>query len=88
MNLINILGIIAGLLTTTSLIPQVLKLLKTKSGEDISPWMFIIFSSGVCAWLIYGILISNIPIIVANTATFILCMMVLGLRYKYHRASK
>ena len=71
------LGYIAGLLTTIAFIPQVLKVWKTKSTEDISIWMFLIFTTGVFLWLIYGLLIKNNSIIVANAITFLLSLMIL-----------
>tara|TARA_B100000427_G_C14963862_1_gene357977 strand:+ start:200 stop:466 length:267 start_codon:yes stop_codon:yes gene_type:complete len=71
------LGYLAGLLTTIAFIPQVLKVWKTKSTEDISIWMFLIFTTGVFLWLIYGLLIKNNSIIVANAITFLLSLMIL-----------
>lgn len=78
-----LLGFIAAALTTASFIPQVLKTWKTKKTEDISLAMFIAFSAGVFLWLIYGMMINSTPVIIANTVTFILAVIILAFKLKY-----
>lgn len=70
-------GMVAGICTTISFLPQVFKIWKTKSVDDISLLMFLIFTFGVVNWLIYGLMIKEIPIILANTLTLILCLLIL-----------
>lgn len=70
-------GMVAGICTTISFLPQVFKIWKTKSVNDISLLMFLIFTFGVVNWLIYGLMIKEIPIILANTLTLILCLLIL-----------
>ena len=77
MNIINIIGISAGLCTTIAFVPQVVKVAKTKKTDGISLWMYIIFIIGIFLWLIYGILIKSYEIILANTITFPLAIYVL-----------
>jgi MtN3 and saliva related transmembrane protein len=83
MTYINILGIIAGSLTTISFVPQVLKTWKSKSAKDLSLGMFMIFCAGVLLWLVYGLLIFDIPIIAANFSTLILASSLLFFKFKY-----
>ena len=71
------LGYIAGFFTTISFLPQVIKVWRTKSTKDISIWMFLIFTTGVLLWLIYGLLIINYSLILANTITLILSISIL-----------
>ena len=71
------LGYIAGFLTTISFLPQVIKVWNTKSTRDISLGMFLIFTIGVFFWLIYGFLIENKSLIVANIITLILSLLIL-----------
>ena len=71
------LGYIAGFLTTIAFFPQVIKVWRTKSTKDISIWMFLIFTTGVLLWLIYGLLIINYSLIIANTITLILSISIL-----------
>lgn len=82
-NLINIIGLLAAILTTISFLPQVIKILKTKHTKDISLLMYIVFTAGVLLWLIYGILLKEPPIIIGNGITFILVMIVLFFKIRY-----
>jgi MtN3 and saliva related transmembrane protein len=75
----------AGTLTTLAFLPQVLKIYRTKSARDVSYLMFLIFSTGVLLWLIYGILIGSAPIIAANVVTLGLAIIVIALKVRYHR---
>ncbi|MDH4058343.1 MAG: SemiSWEET transporter [Cyclobacteriaceae bacterium] len=84
MNTTSILGLFAGSLTTIAFLPQVLKTWKSRSAKDLSLGMFSIFTLGVILWLAYGIIINDLPIIVANLVTLILAstLLVWKLRWK------
>ena len=71
------IGYFAAFCTTVAFIPQAYKVWKTKSTKDISLSMFIIFTTGVLSWLIYGITIANFPIILANSITLTLSIFIL-----------
>ena len=81
--IINYIGFFAAFCTTTSFLPQVIKVYKTKSTKDISLYMFLIFTIGTFCWLIYGILESSLPIIIANTITLILSAIILLYKIKF-----
>ena len=83
MDVITIIGLVAGTLTTIAFLPQLTMTWRSKSAKDVSLGMFLIFCSGVALWLIYGILIDAIPIILTNTATLILSGAILMLKLKY-----
>ncbi|MCG5056557.1 SemiSWEET transporter [Limnoraphis robusta Tam1] len=83
MDLITAIGLLAGSLTTISFLPQVIKTWKTKSTRDVSLQMFVLFCSGVFLWIVYGLLIGNIPIIATNIVTFSLASMILFFKLKY-----
>jgi MtN3 and saliva related transmembrane protein len=83
MGFITLLGLVAGVLTTTSFIPQLLKIRRTRSADDISTGMFVAFCIGVTLWLIYGALNRDIAIIVSNFVTLVLAMTVLVLKIRY-----
>ncbi|MBT2621062.1 MULTISPECIES: SemiSWEET transporter [Chryseobacterium] len=63
---VNILGIVAGILTSISMVPQLLKVLKEKNVEDISWIMLLVLISGLSLWVWYGILKNELPIILSN----------------------
>lgn len=83
MNFITLLGLIAGTLTTIAFIPQLLKVWRSKSANDISLNMLIIFNSGVFIWLIYGIYLEAIPIILANGLTLVFNSIIVWLKIRY-----
>jgi MtN3 and saliva related transmembrane protein len=79
----NLLGMAAGTLTTVAFVPQVLKTWRSKSAGDVSYGMFLIFSSGVFLWLLYGLAIGATPIVVANAVTLVLALTMLVLKRLY-----
>ena len=79
----DLLGMVAGTLTTIAFVPQVLKTWRSKSAKDVSYGMFLIFSTGVLFWLLYGVAIGATPIIVANTLTLVLALIILILKFIY-----
>jgi MtN3 and saliva related transmembrane protein len=83
--LIDGIGLIAGLLTTTAFIPQAWKIYRTKSGKDISGRMFSILSAGIVLWLIYGILVRSVPLILTNAVTLVLSLAILALKIRYRQ---
>ena len=80
---VTIIGLLAGTLTTIAFLPQVIKTWKTKSTKDISLGMFLTFCTGVLLWIIYGTLVKDIPVVIANIATLSLASTILWFKLKY-----
>lgn len=78
-----IIGILAGALCTISFIPQIVKIIKTKQAKDLSLLTFSIFALGVFFWFIYGIMIKEVPVILANGITLVLVAIVVAAKLKY-----
>ena len=76
-------GYFAAILTTLSFVPQVRQIWKTRHTQDISLRMYILFTTGVGLWLIYGVLLASWPIIAANTVTLALAGTVLFLKLRH-----
>jgi MtN3 and saliva related transmembrane protein len=85
MDSITLLGLAAGLLTTASFLPQVLKTWKTRSAGDLSYGMIVLFISGISLWLLYGIRIQSLPIILANAVTILLLLILFGMKIQFER---
>jgi MtN3 and saliva related transmembrane protein len=83
MDLITVIGLLAAALTVISFFPQLMKVWKTKSTKDISLGMFSIFSFAVFLWFVYGMLIGNAPVIIANFLVFVQAFAILVLKVKY-----
>ena len=81
------LGLTAATLTTCSFVPQLTKVWRTKSAEDLSYGMFGVFSVGIPLWLLYGVLRGDLPVIIANGVTLVLSVAILVLKMRYAAAS-
>lgn len=66
----NTIGIIAGVLTSVSLLPQLIKLLREKQAGDTSKAMFAILLVGVALWVVYGVQQEDWPIVFTNGFSF------------------
>ena len=88
MTWVEIVGALAGTLTTIAFIPQVVKTWRSRSAEDISLFMFLLFSTGVALWLVYGIAIGSLPVIAANAITLLLATSILVLKIRYIRSQR
>ena len=84
-NYIDLFGFLAALLTTIAFLPQLYKTWKTKSADDVSLIMLILFITGLICWIIYGLKIQSIPILVANVVTFIFNFSILILKLSYNK---
>jgi len=73
----NILGLIAGALTSIAALPQLLKVLKTKNTKDLSAMMLVILISGLSLWVWYGFINDELPIILSNAFAVLLNMVLL-----------
>lgn len=76
------LGLIAGSCTTIAFVPQAVKAWRTQSTADLSLGMFLLLFIGILLWLIYGVLIGDVPLIVANAITGVLAGTILILKIK------
>ncbi len=82
---IQLVGIVAGIFTSTSLMPQLIKTFKTKTAEEISLVMLITLMLGIGLWIFYGILRKDLPIIITNGFSFMLNIILIVLRVKYKK---
>lgn len=80
MHWITIIGLLAAACTTIAFLPQVIKTVKTKKTNDISRLMYIILTTGILLWVVYGLLTIDLPIILANSITFVLALIVLMIK--------
>lgn len=83
LNAITILGLIAGTVTTAAFFPQVIKTWRTRSAQDLSLVMFLTLIVGICLWLIYGLLLGDLPLIAANLVTLVAAGVILYFKVRY-----
>ena len=80
---IELIGLIAALITSIGFLPQIIKGFKTKKLDDISYFMPIVLAIGMTLWLIYGILINSIAIISANIFSISCSISLIIMKKKY-----
>jgi MtN3 and saliva related transmembrane protein len=80
----EIVGIAAGICTSLSLLPQLVKMIKTKKAEDISLFYLLILLTGLSLWIWYGVMRDDPPIIFTNAFSFLLnvILIILGIKFK------
>ena len=85
MDSIQILGLAAGICTSSSVIPQLLKTIQEKKASDVSWIMFIVLIVGNSLWIYYGFSKSDIPIISTNIFSLMLNTAMLLFKWKYRK---
>jgi MtN3 and saliva related transmembrane protein len=83
MTSIQILGMAAGSISAITFLPQVIKTWKTKSAGDISLLMFAFATISVIMWLIYGIILKDIPIIYTNSLVLLCSLIMLYFKFRF-----
>lgn len=81
----ELIGLIAGILTACSLLPQMVKTLREHKTEGVSPFIYIILMGGTGMWVYYGILRDDFPLIITNAFAFILNVIMLILKIRYSK---
>ena len=79
----SIIGISGATLTTFSFIPQVIKIIRKKSAQDVSLLTLLQLACGVSLWVIYGIHLKDVIIITANLVTLSTLVIAIYLFFKY-----
>ena len=80
----DIIGYIAATLTTVSFVPQAWHTFRTKDVSGISLGMYSVFTVGIALWLVYGLMLSAWPIVIANVITLVLASLILVMKLRYH----
>ena len=83
MKFIEVLGIVAGLCTSASVIPQLIKTIRTRKAADVSVFMFIVLLTGNSLWVYYGADKVDVPIIATNILSILLNIAMLFFKFKY-----
>jgi MtN3 and saliva related transmembrane protein len=79
----ELIGMIAGLLTTVAFLPQAIKIWRSKSAKDISLAMFVCFCAGIVLWVIYGFMLGAFPVILANVVSLCIAATILVFKLRY-----
>lgn len=80
---VQIVGIVAGVLTATSMLPQLIKVLKEKEVENLSIVMLLVLLGGLALWAVYGFMKEDWPIIVTNCFSLLVNLLLIFFRLRY-----
>ena len=83
MTSVTLIGLAAAFCTTIAFLPQVIQTWRTRSTKDLSLSMFLVFTTGILLWLIYGLILHDIPLIAANGTTFALSGTILYFKLRH-----
>jgi len=83
MNLTDLIGTLAAVLTTISFLPQAMHTFRTKDVRGISLGMYSAFTLGVAMWLVYGLMLGAWPVVIANIITLALASAILVMKLRY-----
>ena len=73
----------AATLTTAAFLPQALHIIRYKDTRAISLHMYVAFATGVFLWMVFGLMIGNLPIIISNAITLGLALAIIAMKLKY-----
>ncbi len=85
---VTYLGLLAGAVTSVATIPQVVKTCKTRHARDISIWQPVLLDLGTGLWLVYGFLIGDVPLVMANSFSIVCNSMLIYLKIMYGTGDK
>lgn len=83
MQLTDIIGFFAAVLTTASFVPQAWHTFRTRDVSGISLGMYSVFTAGVACWLVYGLLLGAWPVVIANLVTLSLAVAILVMKLRF-----
>ncbi|PIN99715.1 hypothetical protein COT72_04740 [archaeon CG10_big_fil_rev_8_21_14_0_10_43_11] len=83
LDIVSLVGFVAGFLGTIATVPQVIKTFQTKKADDISLGMYVILTTAIFLWAVYGYLRADAPIAIANSISTLLVGTVLVMKLKY-----
>jgi MtN3 and saliva related transmembrane protein len=82
------IGLAAAVLTTAAYVPQVVRIVRTRSAHDISWWMFATMTLGALLWLVYGLRLPSLPVAAANALVLVLLAAILVLKWRFGRDAR
>jgi MtN3 and saliva related transmembrane protein len=82
------IGLAAAFLTSIAVIPQVVRTWRTKHARDISIWQPLLLIVGMLLWLIYGVLLHDLPLIAANSFSISCYLLLLGMKIVFDRRER
>lgn len=81
--MVSVIGLLAAFFTTIAYIPQTIKVLRTKDTKSISLGMYSLITVGIGLWLVYGILLGDVYLMLANGLCLTFSTMILAMKLRF-----
>ena len=79
---VELIGYLGAFMTTAAFFPQTWQVIRTRDTRSLSLAMYVLFTLGICFWLVYGVLIESFPVTIANAITLVLSSIILYMKMK------
>ncbi|MGP3703746.1 MAG: SemiSWEET family sugar transporter [Candidatus Bathyarchaeota archaeon] len=83
-----VIGFAGACLTMFGFVPQVVRMFKTKSVNDVSFLTLLQISVGALLWILYGLHIRDVVVVTANIVTLTTLIMTITLYLRYRKPCK
>lgn len=80
MDPVELVGLVAGVLTTSAFVPQAVQTWRTRSARDVNLALIVLLVVGNALWLAYGVLVGSWGLVAANLVTVPLCLLILWVK--------
>jgi MtN3 and saliva related transmembrane protein len=87
LTLTDLIGTLAGILSTLAFLPQAVQVWRTQSTKDLSMGMYVLYTSGLVFWSIYGFMLDSWPLILTEGFTLILSLYIVWMKLRMDRRS-
>lgn len=82
-DVMDAVGLAAAALTTFCWLPQAVKTIRTRDTKSISLVMQVLLNIGILCWLAYGLYLHDLPLIAANSVTFLFVSTILAMKIRF-----
>jgi len=79
------IGLMGGFLTSIAVVPQVVRTWRTKHARDLSIWQPLLLIVGMLLWLVYGVMLGDMPLIAANSFSVACYLLLIAMKINYDR---
>ena len=80
---VDAVGVLAGLCSLASFVPQIGKIIRTRAAESVSLRMLMATVAAFTLWTIYGLLLQSWPVVLSNSVCLLLALAIVGLRLRF-----
>jgi MtN3 and saliva related transmembrane protein len=83
LDLENTIGIVGAILSSLSFLPQVVKIWRTKSADDLSMPTILLLAANALTWMAYGLLKDAKPLAITNALMLSMLLLIIFFKIKF-----